>query len=542
MDEAAEACTPAVFGQSPPRELAGRAAWMFARRGDMVTAIARMVEVVKQWPDYYWGWEMIAEWRARQRNFRQSLEAARVLARLAPRSTTPLHYIANAQLKLGEKNEAVETLRTAFELEPADGFSGYRIFDLQLEARELGAAEKTLALLELHLPGGRTAACRVRLHCRARNKPEALAGLAGLCRSGESETDALQEAAKAVVKAGWRRDAEKLFIKALDQPGVNPEAAALWVESFVARDAWRQRKRVLELDPATPTGRAGWFAYLGALGEKKKAAYLRVALRRRGAALRVETACWGQAGYALASNSRFKQTAEWMGDWRSRADAQPWMLFNAVLAYRHIGNDAEAREIGVRALTLRGDHTTQIHQTWLACDDAAAGRFAAARARVAKVSADQLKGNTAAAYALASAILAVEAAQQQERKAVYRRHRRILAERRYQASLRARSLRRLARKGAGQMASLAGVHPFWPADWSWLFAGGTPLHRFGRVAVVFLIVIAISQLLSPKNPPGTGYTPAPPNPAPSPSPFALQPGLKPGEMILARPAPSASPR
>jgi len=125
FDEAVEACAPAVYGDALPRELEGRAAWIYARRGDLVSAIERMREVVKRSPDYYWGWSMMADWLAHQ----QAVSGSRSRRRacwpgLAPSSSTPLVTSPMRKWPWAEQKEAAETLRKAFELEPGDGFSG----------------------------------------------------------------------------------------------------------------------------------------------------------------------------------------------------------------------------------------------------------------------------------------------------------------------------------------------------------------------------------------------------------------------------------
>jgi hypothetical protein len=447
-----------------------------------------------------------------------SLEAARTLARLAPRSTLPLNHMAHAQLELGDTKAALESLRMAFDLEPTNGYSGYRLFDLQLRVREREAAAKTLGLLEYHLPGARTRACRIRLQCATLDRLDALAGLEQLCISPESDAGALREAAKAVIDNLWKRDAEKVFAKALGKPGVNPETGALWVECFTARRAWQYRRRVRRLNPATPLGRTAWVAYLRALGRGKKAGYLRAALRRDGAALRKEKACWGQVGFALASNDQYKEAAKWMRDWRSHRDAEPWMLFNAVLAFRHTRNDAEARAAGLHALTLAGDHTTPLHQVWLACDDAIAGNADSARARLATVSPDGLKGTNEAAYALAKAVLAIEEAPPDRRKEIYLRNRRDLKQQRFQAAFRSGTLRPLAKRGIAAMAAAAGMRPFGIGLPAFKFSMPS-LRPIGIAWIVIMIIGGVSQLITsitppkaytrPALPPATISTPAP---------------------------------
>jgi hypothetical protein len=83
---------------------------------------------------------------------------------------------------------------------------------------------------------------------------------------------------------------------------------------------------------------------------------------------------WGMTAYALLGLANHRKAARWMRNWKSRGDAQPWMLLNLVEALRHLGKTTEAREVGTYALSLTADHSLDLHRMWLALDEAFAGK------------------------------------------------------------------------------------------------------------------------------------------------------------------------
>jgi hypothetical protein len=59
-------------------------------------------------------------------------------------------------------------------------------------------------------------------------------------------------------------------------------------------------------------------------------------------------------GYALARFKRMSAVVDWMADWRSRPDVEPWMLFNLGYALRHQGRYSEANEVAEHAVQKWG--------------------------------------------------------------------------------------------------------------------------------------------------------------------------------------------
>ena len=341
-----------------------------------------------------------------------------------------------------------------------DEFSDYALFDQQLRRKELNSAAATLLALQKDCPGARTDACAVRLECKRFEREKALDGLQRLCFAPAADTHALEQAATAVIHARWGREAEKLFSGLIGQPGVNTLVGALWVKRFTSRKAWNHRRRVSELDPASPMGKEARIAYIRATAKHKQPQYLHRLIKREKETLQNDSQYWGQAGYAFYSNQLYRETTAWMSDWKKRRDTEPWMLANLVLAQRCLGLDAEASEVSLHALSLPGDHTTHQHQLWVACDEAIAGKTDSARVRLATVPRDGLPELFKALQLLAEAVLSVQASPENGRRAIFEMQRQMLRQQRLQPFYSDDALHGLARRGVKVMAKAARARTF----------------------------------------------------------------------------------
>ncbi len=89
-------------------------------------------------------------------------------------------------------------------------------------------------------------------------------------------------------------------------------------------------------------------------------------------------------GYALLTLRQDEEVIHWLADWRERLAAQPWMLWNGVMALRTQKREREAYEVSQHALQLPPDHVSAAHGVWVALDDALMGD--------AESAAEQLRG------------------------------------------------------------------------------------------------------------------------------------------------------
>jgi tetratricopeptide (TPR) repeat protein len=505
FDEAVAACRPPAFEGEVPAALLGRAAWLEAARGHVPLAIEMTRDILKAHPDYYWGWSQIASWSFQIGRHQDSLDAAKMLVRLAPRASAPLAILARAQHALGRGADALGSLGRAFDLDPTYEFAGYTLFDHHLEARNLQKAEEILKRLTIHLPGPRTDSAQIRLAAMRGDRDAAMNGLRTLLfRAGELGVP-LHEAVTACLRPGWESLVERLLAEVLDQSGVNPEAGALWVNRFTSVGKWGNRRRLYKLDPRSDLGRRARYAYVGALGERRKLAYLKKLINRERNTLHENTPIWGQIGYAFAANERWSDAIFWLSDWRERRGLEPWMLSNLALALRHEARDVDARMVNEHALTLHGDHTTSEHHTWMALATAMDGKMDEARVHLDRSQKPNDSKISSATHALANALITVSTANPDMRKAVFEQQKNILCDPKFRASFRSPMLKGIGQQAVQQLAAAGGAKPFKLVRFrdrygSSEFKGSN--FQYGWAVVLICIVLAnIARLASPSSSP-----------------------------------------
>ena len=118
---------------------------------------------------------------------------------------------------------------------------------------------------------------------------------------------------------------------------------------------------------------------------------------------------WGKVGYALLTLGRFRQVEDWLGDWKTRSRAEPWMLHNLAWVLQRKGRDSEANEIIRHGLTLPcRDDTHCRFRLWIALEEALAGNILAARERVAGLPGGTLAGYDQKLSALVAVLLELQ--------------------------------------------------------------------------------------------------------------------------------------
>jgi tetratricopeptide (TPR) repeat protein len=407
-------------------------------------------------------------------------------------------------MHLGEQRAAWETFRKAFHLDPSYHYAGARLFDEQLRTGDLKGAAETLALLELHHPGPRTEAARTRIFSREGRKAEALQLLRELCFVDEAHSDALGVAAKAVANAGWEPEARKIYASALEDVKVNASVGTLWAEILGKRKYWLLSWGVNEIDPRSAAGRDARITLLEKAAETGRRRFVEKMLRRDGEALRESTRAWGAGSYALVTLQQFAEAVRWLSDWESRADAQPWMLFNLAYALHALGRHQDAHAVSSRAVTLHGDGTTARHYLCLAWDDAVRGDYETAARRLGDLPDKDGSPFFTVLRALVNAMVRVAKAAPDERANVYAQERRILRQPQWEALWNDPALRRMAKEGIRKMAGVGGKGPFrvgsiFPARRA-TGAGGVRLYGV-FIAIVLINLIRACATMEPEEKP-----------------------------------------
>lgn len=502
-DEALAVCAPPIYGPAIPTTLRGRAAWVEAQRGRTRAAIAQMRQVVAAAPEYYWGWNMLADWLCADNDFAGAQEAARKMARLAPRSAIPLGYLADIQARSNQLDEAFTTLQRAYDIDPTYAFAGFTLFDRHLQQNKLGEAEKLLAIIKTHLPGPQATAASIRLLVKRHNQKDAFAEFHQLLTDPSASAHYLQTATTALVQGFLGREVEQALEEVLNLPQTNPEVGALWVQRFAARDDWGMRKRLFRIGNTTPLGARARIAYIEALAQHGKRWLLWRLVRREENWLRANAEAWGTMGYAYVHMKRWKDTIKWLHDWPRRTDLAPWMLSNLALAYRQIGNDKAALAVNQRAIRLSPDRTTAQHRLWIVLEIALLGDMPAVASRMEELREHELSPYENALISLIKALRAVHTAAPDARRSTLQEWRQEIQRRYQEGAYNDPALRRARHRTLAVILKVGGD------PWRWLGPlrsepkaaprpAAAPASTGGRTSfppgAIFAIVMLLSML------------------------------------------------
>lgn len=410
-DEALAACRPAAWGDTPPDELRGRAAWIEWRRGNWDAAVSRMRQVVAECPNYYWAWCRLADWYRAREETASYLEAAGQMASRWPNSVVALGYRADARIATSARTSAKADLRRAMELAPDYDFAATRLFDLCMEDGELDAARKVLDVLRRHCPGDASSARLVQFAVRCGDADAVVTGLTELCTGPARDPGPLDQAVAALRTTPWLPSVEKVFQEVVQTGRSTPAVGGVWVEHLIQLGEWKAALALVgELVGRGETGQNAAGAFLHLAGRAKRPKLVRSCLRRFHASLRAVDELWGAGGRALAALGDDEGAARWMADWRERAEPAAWMLCDLVVSLRRLGRDAESRPVIEAALSLPPDGSRAQIEVLRAFDEAAAGQAKQACAHLQALDPSGLNADQRFIYHLAEALVLIRGA------------------------------------------------------------------------------------------------------------------------------------
>jgi cellulose synthase operon protein C len=391
-DEARAACRPAGFGERLPPDLRCAEASVDADRGDLRAAVARLEELVKDEPNYFVAWNLLADWYRATEARVKYLEASRQMARLLPHRSLPLGYLADAQLFNNDRASAKESLRRAMHLDPAYEFAGAALFDLQLEESDLKGAEETLKILRQQVGGDVTTLRELRLAGKRENFDKARGLFRELCLSNNPNSAFISQAMDVEMKTNWGAIVDAVLDEVLGLPNANPRAGVAWVERRVLRrELDRCAARLGAMTNQDELWQQASIAFLEALVKTGERHRLREYVARNRHALWGNTQTWGNVGYALYSIGDTWAAIDWLSVWRDRKGVEPWMLWNLSLACRDKHRDRQSYEISVQALSLPADDLTQSHALLVSFDEMLNGDWDQAKERVGKINEPTLR-------------------------------------------------------------------------------------------------------------------------------------------------------
>jgi cellulose synthase operon protein C len=499
FDDALTACQPAIAQGPPPLMLRSRAAWIEVRRGNVKRAIDMMGALLKENPDYYWGWRELADWQWTAGMLEEAVESATALVRLSPLDPVPLAQRAASKLKLGDRAGAEADFRRAMELEPQYTYAGFSLFDLLMEDGSYALAGQALATIGQQVQNDWVVARRVRLAAAKKDREAAVAAFGELCASAEEDAWPLSAGFEALKLAGWLREARRIVLDQLEKPGNNANLAAVWVQDCLEAGKWRCFKGLGKLTDQPEKMRRGVVCYIETLaqryqqftqardlfGPRRCRAWLRRAVKANEAWLRDDDQSWGRVGYALSSMGLHSHARAWLGDWRARKKAEPWMLYNLVLSCHQAGDEPGAREVVGYALQLPAvDSATPTLRLFAALEAALQKDAASASAWLREIIPGQLHPYDERTYRFIESLLEFVP----EPKATFGgRHRQIMGQF-LESNARNRSLARAFSRGAKLIAAQTGSR--WPMVWAWLKRYGAVVGGvcFGVGYILFALV------------------------------------------------------
>jgi tetratricopeptide (TPR) repeat protein len=391
-DDALAALRATAWGDRLPVPLRIKEPKLLAKRGEKDAALSTLQAVLVDDLNYLPGWELLADWQLEREDYPAYLVAARELHRIDPNSPYTLGYLADALMKAEPHTDVRPYLRRAIHLKADYVFGANLLFDLELQAEALDAAEAVLAKLRAHVDTGETRLRALRLAIAQGSREEVFTVFHEMW-STDDDIEVYRDAMQALDKAGWRREADNTLEHLVLDPETNPVVGTLWVER---RDhALLTLNRFHGFGKVLKNGEAGQLAaqaLLQRFADREATFSIRRMLWQHGDELTGDDTTHGMMAYALIMTNAPRAVVKWFGDWQQRVGAPPWALLNLACALRDLGRHQEAHAVSCHALTLTEDHAFPEHRVWLAYDAACERGYAHADELLAMVNEKLVSG------------------------------------------------------------------------------------------------------------------------------------------------------
>lgn len=365
FDEAVAACRPEGFS-TQPLALRARQADIEAYRGNYDAAHQLMRSVVADDPDYIWAWYRLTSWAFDRDDADAQREAARELTRLMPQNPMGWGYLGDAQNKLGQRDDAKQSLRESLRCDAEYGFGASALFRIHLEDGEWEEAEATLENAEPALTADFRLALALQLDAKRGDPQAAAEHFDQLCHAPIEDPDAVEVVSKTL--RNWERAPEVAtqLARLLREGEAAPQLGELWTD--LAARGGRFKRALEELRQFDGEGEAWGFAarrLIGWLAAGERMDLLDKFARKQRAALRRDTRTWAAVGQAYADGGRWRAAVKWLDDWRRREEVGADMLYPLLLAQLRLRRHPSAEETARAAIALPEEPTRDFHRLWL---------------------------------------------------------------------------------------------------------------------------------------------------------------------------------
>jgi tetratricopeptide (TPR) repeat protein len=467
FDEALAESERVSLGEAARASVDARTAWVLAQRGDLPEAIEAMRAVLERAPSLYGAWKQLEDWCEHTGDAAGAVEAAQSMTALAPSDPESWGYLGAACLMAEDAPSAREALRRAFNLAPSYQWAGLQLFDLELGAGELEAAEATLERLEAEDDGDSeyVRCSRVELEARRGRRDRSLSAFAQLCQLDSSDARPIEAAITALSSAGFDRELERQLDRHLEADSPVARVADAWaacmVESRREREARRRIDALVGRAPAPRVALRALITALGARPSSRRLRHCRRLLRKHRALFRTDTDLWGIYGYALVNALHYWDATRWLGDWREREEVEAWMLQNLALSFRELGRWKKAASVSRHAVEIATAADAAHHRLWLGWEALRLDRGTEADAWIEPIDSEWLGETEQVLLRGVVSIRAIERATRDEREATFREVRLAL-----DATAQAALARRYSRKTFRRLAMRIGRR-VGPAAWGW---------------------------------------------------------------------------
>lgn len=346
FDEAMKAVEDAPWGAHTPTSIRRYRPRILWQSGQSDEAIASMRALLQQESADSSLWQELVDWLNATPQVDDYMAAARELVRLAPGLAIAHGHMGHAYRKKGETELAIQSLRTAMELDADYAFAPFALTDLLLDT-DWREAEPVLRVLRARFPGAPVALREIRYALASENLSTLDEALAEIVRVPIEQSDLFAEAAKRLKKGEGKRKLIDAIRTAFEAGRAGEAAISHWIEKEIDLSNPEETDNLSPyMDGESDPNDHFKIALVRCAAREGRGGLVWIVVERYSQALRANLRGWAQASYALVTCGQYARAVEWLHDWR-RDDAPSWALDNLSLAMRELDMLDAAHEVAL---------------------------------------------------------------------------------------------------------------------------------------------------------------------------------------------------